>query len=229
MTSLLEKVVAIIAPHHCLACGIEDNILCDACRMTEHMPLLPICVLCAAPSSDWSLCAACSKTSGLTRVFVAGEYDGHIAKMAHMLKFERAKAAAVPLGKAMLDVLPYATWTVTPVPTAPKRVRQRGYDQARLLAKYIAGNRNLGVSPALSRVQDVRQVGTNRVQRQKQSTKMFCIAPRANVRGAHILLVDDVCTTGATLSAAAHVLRAAGAAEVSALVAAWQPPKNKIN
>lgn len=224
MTSLLEKVVAIIAPHHCIACGTEDNILCDSCRLAEHMPLLPMCALCSAPSSDWKLCAGCNKKSGLSRVFIGGEYSGHIAKMIHMLKFERAKAAAEPLGKLMLDALPYGNWLVVPVPTAPRRIRQRGYDQARLLAKYVAGSRGLQLSPALSRVQDVRQVGTNRVQRQKQSTKMFCTAQSARVAGAHILLVDDVCTTGSTLSAAARILKAAGAAEVCAVVAAWQPP-----
>jgi ComF family protein len=226
-TSLLEKVVAIIAPHHCISCGVEDNILCEGCRLAEHMPLESVCVKCTAPTSDWRLCTACAQSTGLDHVFVSGLYEGNIAKIVRLFKFERAKAAYIPLGRMMLQVLPYGEWVVVAVPTAPKRIRQRGYDQAGLLARYIAGTRGLALSPALLRVQDTRQVGTNRVQRQKQSTQMFAIAAKANARGAHILLVDDVCTTSATLSAAAQVLRASGAASVDAVVVAMQPLKNK--
>jgi predicted amidophosphoribosyltransferase len=72
-------------------------------------------------------------------------------------------------------------------------------------------------------LQNARQVGANRVQREKQSTQMFFINDIKQIRGAKVLLVDDVCTTGATLSAAARVLKAAEAARVDAVVAAWRP------
>lgn len=225
MTSVIEKIVAIIAPHHCIVCGAQNNILCNACQMAEHTNISPVCCLCGSPTSDWQVCDRCSPRASLTHIWAAGEYGGVISRLVRLLKFERTKAAHEPLAALIGAVLPYDHWLVVPVPTAPPRVRQRGYDQAALLAKQIARQRGLAYSPALLRVQNVRQVGTNRVQRQMQSTKMFATVPRARVAGAKILLVDDVCTTGATLNAAAAVLRSAGAAQVGAVVAAWQPPK----
>lgn len=226
MTSILEKIVAIIAPHRCLSCGIEDNIWCETCRLAEHIPMPPACLVCGAPNADWAVCMPCGRASGLNYIWAAGKYDGEVAKIVQLLKFERVRAAHEPLGQMMLGILPHGDWLVVPVPTAPARIRQRGYDQSVLLARYIATARKNVFSPALMRVQDGRQVGKNRMQRQKQSTQMFCMARGRNVRGAKVLLVDDVCTTASTLSAAAHVLRAAGAGEVCAVVAAWQPPKS---
>lgn len=224
MTSVLEKFVAIIAPYYCIVCGTENNILCDACRKTEYISLLPTCVICAVPKGDWQLCRKCQLSSSLQSVWVGGAYDGVLAAVIKKFKFERAKAAYEPLGKAMLEALPYDNWLVVPVPTVTARVRQRGYDQASLLARYIAAKRHLLLSYGLVRIQNVRQVGTNRVQRQKQSAQMFSMDKKTNIKGAKILLVDDVCTTGATLSAAAHIVRKAGAAHVDAVVAAWQSP-----
>jgi ComF family protein len=225
MTSLLEKIIQKVAPHHCISCGIEDNILCDACIASELIPPLPACCLCGRPAADWRVCVACSKRSGLTHVWVGGAYEGLLEKALHMYKFLRARAASEPLSRVMLRELPYNDWIIVPVPTAPPRVRQRGYDQSLLLARRIAVERGLPLSPALARLQNARQVGANRVQRQKQSTQMFFINDIKQIRGAKVLLIDDVCTTGATLSAAARLLLAGGARQVDAVVAAWQAPR----
>jgi ComF family protein len=220
MTSLLEKLIEKIAPHHCISCGIEDNILCEACASSEIMPLLPACCLCGLPNNDWRVCPEHAPPN---RIWAAGAYEGLFEKLIHAYKFERVRAASDPLSRLMLRVLPFDDWLVVPVPTAPSRVRQRGYDQSLLLAREIAMQRDLQLSPVLARLQNTRQVGANRVQRQKQSTQMFFINDIKQIRGAKVLLVDDVCTTGATLSAAARVLKAAEAARVDAVVAAWRP------
>jgi ComF family protein len=218
MTSLLEKLIEKIAPHHCISCGSEDNILCAACAASEIIPLLPVCCLCGKLNGTWQVC---DNHALLGRVWAAGSYEGLLEKLIHVYKFERARAADDPLSRLMLRVLPYDDWLIIPIPTAPSRVRQRGYDQSLLLAKRIAAERQLELSPALGRLQNVRQVGATRVQRQKQSIQMFFINNTKQIRGAKILLVDDVCTTGATLNAAAHTLREAGAARVDAVVAAY--------
>jgi len=226
MTSLLEKIITIIAPNYCISCGKQDNILCESCIISEHNLGFPACALCAKPSKDWRLCEACNRVSDLRCIWPAALYEGHFERVLHLLKFERSREAHMPLTTAMLAMLPYDDWIVVPLPTAAKRVRQRGYDQAVLLGQAIARSRGLSARQVLERVQSTRQLGANRVQRHKQSAKMFCIAPDVDVHGAKILLVDDVCTTGATLTAAARLLRQAGAVQVDAVVAAWRPPKS---
>ncbi|HKX73704.1 MAG TPA: phosphoribosyltransferase family protein [Candidatus Saccharimonadales bacterium] len=163
--------------------------------------------------------------SSLNHIWAAGVYDGLLERIIHAYKFERVRSACEPLVTIMQSSLPQRQWVVVPVPTAPPRIRQRGYDQAALLAKALAVHQNNVFSPALLRVQYDRQVGKNRMQRQEQSEHMFSTALGRDVQGAHILLVDDVCTTGATFSAAARVLLASGAASVDAVAAAWQPPQ----
>jgi ComF family protein len=227
MTSLIEKIVAIIAPHHCMVCGEQDNIVCAGCFTSTLLFLDPICVLCGKLSKDWLLCSGCQIGSGICHVWAGSEHTGVVEKVIHRFKFERTRAAYGVLTKLIDNVLPYDEWVIVPVPTVAAHVRQRGYDQTLLLARCLAAKRGFVLARSLERLHNARQVGANRVQRRAQSTKMFSVRPGADVRGAKILLVDDVCTTGATLSAAAKALRAAGAAQVDAVVAAWQPPKKK--
>lgn len=121
----------------------------------------------------------------------------------------------------MSRTLPYLdeTWVIVPIPTAPARIRTRGYDQALLLARALAATRKLPYRRLLTRQSSARQLGANRRTRQAQAAHLFTAA---DATGKKILLVDDVCTTGATLKAAATALRQAGATEVAAAVAAWK-------
>lgn len=223
MTSVLEKIVSVIAPHRCIICSKENNVMCESCLYTEQKSMPSVCCLCGVPSVEWQVCSGCRAKSELLHIWPTGVYEGFLERLICDFKFERVKDAAVPLGWLMANTLPYGDWLLVHVPTAASRVRQRGYDQARLLVKQIAKRRDLPSALVLERVTTERQVGANRVQRQKQSQNMFAVRPDATLGGAKIVLIDDVCTTGATLNVAAATLRAAGAAEVHACVAAWQP------
>lgn len=219
MTSMIEKLVAIIAPHHCKVCGRQDNILCKACIFSEHIFVPIACGICNDLTSEGKVCGRCQVTTGITNLWVGGIHQGTLKNVISAYKFERQRAAHEPLSEIMLNALPFDNWLVVPIPTASKRIRIRGYDQTRLLAEDIAKERNLSLSPVLAHISGKRQLGANRIQRYEQSTKMFSMRHDASVEGAHILLVDDVCTTGATLKAAARTLRSAGAVKVDAVVA----------
>src|SRR5262245_40633672 len=129
MTSLIEKIVGFIAPHRCLSCGIEDNVLCDGCYQTLVMRPRPFCAICGRSSADWRLCPACRAASGLEHVWVGSRYEGLIEQLLHCYKFERLRAGFAPLSRLLADSLPWADWLVVAIPTAPIRVRVRGYDQ----------------------------------------------------------------------------------------------------
>lgn len=104
-------------------------------------------------------------------------------------------------------------------------MRERGYDQAKLLARKLAREARLPYADCLARSGQAHQVGSNRSQRLSQLSDAFRITKPRTVQNAYILLVDDVLTTGATLEAAAKVLHATGASSVDAVVFARTPIK----
>lgn len=226
ITSLIEKIVAITAPHRCILCGSNDNVLCFGCYASQVVRPDAFCALCATPSADWRLCQICRLRSGLEYVWVGAEYDGLVKQTIHKYKFERARAAYSNLARLLDDSMPYGDWQIVPIPTAANRIRQRGYDQTALLAQEIARLRSLPLIHLLRRVSMRRQVGANRAQRLAQSEQAFQMTPNAQfTKEVPVVLVDDVCTTGATLTAAAQLLKRAGVQEVHAVVCAWQAPQ----
>lgn len=224
MTAVLEKIVAIFAPHVCVVCGAEDNIACEMCLPQVFAAPQSACVLCAKPTVDWQVCQTCAKISSLSMLWPATLHEGKAADILRRFKFERVQAAYQPLAQALDNALPYINpeVVVVPLPTAPSRVRQRGYDQTLLIAKAFAARRGLTLATPLLRRHNLRQVGADRAARFAQASTAYEIIDPTLVQNQGVLLIDDICTTGASLNAAAKVLRAAGAQEVAAAVVAWQ-------
>jgi ComF family protein len=155
-------------------------------------------------------------------VWVAAAYSGIVRQLLHQYKFERAQDTAASLGGLLHRAIPVLSpdMLITYVPTATKRVRERGYDHAKELAKAFARQRQQKVTPTLVRLGQHRQVGAKRSVRQQQLKQAYRVRAANIVCGKRLLLIDDILTTGATLSAAAHVLLAAGAESVDVLVVA---------
>jgi ComF family protein len=109
-------------------------------------------------------------------------------------------------------------WVIVPAPTTSRRARQRGYDQAQLIAQSLAKQLDCPALPLLERQTQHHQVGQSGVQRRTQMKHAFRVTKPRVVQKTHILLIDDVLTTGATLEAAAAALCQAGAASVQAAV-----------
>ena len=150
-------------------------------------------------------------------------YQDQARRLVHQLKFNGDLQAARPLGDQMALVLTETGWTrqmdcLVPVPVHPLRLRQRGYNQAQVLAQQIAGHTGLPLCPDV--LFRTREQGSqiNRG-RQERLLAMKGAFSAKSAQGKHILLVDDVLTTGATASACARALQAAGAAEVRILTA----------
>jgi ComF family protein len=153
-------------------------------------------------------------------VWVATTYDEGAKELVHKLKFEHAMAAAKPITELMAEALPYLPEgiVIVHVPTATSRRRQRGYDQAELLARHLARRLRRRCMTLLARRGQSRQVGARRMQRTTQLVDAFHPIRPSLIQGAHILLVDDIVTTGASLEAAARVLKQAGAKRIDAVV-----------
>jgi ComF family protein len=218
-SAILERVLAFVAPHECLFCSREGSVVCAWC-LPEAYPVVPSrCYRCLALTDNYATCHACRRASRLKHVWVATEYTDASKALIHALKFERKRAAHQPAAQIMADILPYMPpeTILTHIPTATSRVRQRGYDQAQLLAQWLSQEKQCTYQPLLARLGQTRQVGAKRAERISQLQDAFRVRTADKIKGASILLVDDVITTGATLEAAAHLLRKRGAKQVNAI------------
>ena len=216
---LAERLLNLIAPHNCLGCRRDGSLLCLHCA--TNLPVLPSrCYRCGRITEDFKSCESCRKQTNLCSLFVATTYEGIAKHAIHKLKFERARAGAADIA----EVLAARGWElssqviVTHVPTATTRVRQRGYDQAALIARGFAREQALPYAPLLARLGAVRQVGSNAEARRVQMRQAFRPLRSYMIQNATLLLIDDVLTTGSTLEAAAAVLKAAGARCIQAAV-----------
>lgn len=205
----IQYIVSLLAPHLCLNCGDEGDALCAPCRQqfVRGGPMLRL-PLNTASGGAWAV----------TR------YSGVAKELLGLLKFERGKSVAPVIADIMHQVLPsYGHQTVVScVPTASSRVRMRGYDQAELIARAFAKKRNLPYRRTLTRLSKTRQVGAGRAQRQKQMESALCPYRPRKLSGKHIILIDDVMTTGATLTTAAKLLES-HTTLVTPAVFAYQP------
>lgn len=168
-----------------------------------------------------SVCTACKRTTPLRTVATCFAYEGLAKELLHTAKYERAEAGLREIAQLMAPSLAVFddVDAIVPVPTASSRERERGYDHARLVATYLGRQSTIRPERLLTRLGQAHQVGATRLSRIKQMKDAFrIVGPLDKVRGKHIVLVDDVCTTGATLEEAARVLKRAGATRVDALL-----------
>lgn len=214
---LLASLLSVIAPHDCLCCGAEGALVCASC--SAKIPVAhERCYRCHSVSTGGRTCGTCRSSSDLYAVHTLTAYEGLAKDLVWKLKFGRARAAGKEIGRLLPSPVVTGTTVVTHAPTAAMRVRQRGYDQAALIAKAFARQAGLSYTPLLSRLTSLKQVGASRHVRKRQLDGAFRPLHVGRIKGAHIILIDDVITTGATLEAAARVLKKAGARRVEAVV-----------
>ena len=211
MIALLD----VVAPERCAACGRGEVPLCDPCRRSLVFLRPPLCACCGAETA-WPVerCIECARRrlsfrnaraavvyDERARLLVAGWKERGLRRLAASLA--DIVARTVPLLPA--DALVF-------VPGDPDRTRWRGHNTAADLAYALAERWSVDVAPALERTRRVpRQRSLPRARRRVNTRGSF----RASARPpAHVVLIDDVYTTGATVSAAARALRAAGARTV---------------
>lgn len=210
------QIVDLVLPPACAGCGRYGSILCGPCRGAIEL---------ASRAEERFLAADHGVVVGdaLELARAAFAYDGPLRKALSRLKYGGAARLAMPLAEAALPVLDELLAflprpTLVPVPVHAERRRERGYNQAALIASGLARRRGLPWAEILVRQRPTtQQHRLNRAARLRNLRDAFALA-RSGTHAARppptVLLVDDILTTSATLEACAAVLRAAGAERV---------------
>lgn len=209
----------------CLAPGADDLDLCPAC-LNELPWLTHACPRCALPlptDSSPGPCPAClSSPPALDTCQALFAYQAPVDRWIHALKFERDLAGARLLGELLargLTAESRRTAVLLPVPLHPGRLHQRGYNQAAELSRPLLG-RGWSLSDCACRRNRHTAAQSGLPARQRRRNLRGAFSVTSSLDGQHIVLIDDVMTTGVTLNELAGALKAAGAERVEARVVA---------
>lgn len=242
LTQSRRAAVDLLFPPQCGACGGEypragsGDIVCNHCRdELEALTSGPVCARCAAqvPSvGDVVLeCSHCRAAKlKFERTFALGSYEGLLRQWIMRMKADRSGLATRMLAELVWQKHGESLSTlgvdvVANVPMHPWRRWQRGVNPPREFAEQIARKLGVPASPRLLRqVRNIPpQIGLSRPARFRNVAGEMAVRPAYYLQAAHVLLVDDILTTGATASEAARALRRAGASTVTVLVLGRTP------
>ena len=225
-----------LMPGSCALCGDTGGaeVLCAACAgqfFTRRSARCPVCA--AASDTGNQICGAClSEPPAFDATFVACDYEPPVDHLVQDLKFNARLALAPLFARLLVQAIAQqpieADW-ITGVPLSDNRLAQRGFNQAIEIAKPLARALAIPLAPQLClRVRDTEaQAGLPLAQRQLNMRGAFALSlqGRAAALHKHIVLVDDVMTTGHTLHELAACLKRHGAERVSNLVFARTPAR----
>ena len=223
-----DSLINLLFPPHCGGCKASGSLWCNACQAGLRSICAPMCEKCGKPNVASRLCNSC-RAHPLQIDFIRSVviFQGTLRQAIHRFKYQRLSSLARPLGDLLAEYWVAhdlrADW-ITPVPLHAARQRDRGYNQAGLLAARLS--QRVGVPMAAALLRRTRatavQMELDAAQRRANVAGAFeCDAPQ--VLNKRVVVIDDVCTTGATLDACAAALFQAGAASVFGLTLARTP------
>ncbi|MEO8217165.1 MAG: ComF family protein [Acidobacteriota bacterium] len=236
ISHLGREAARMVLPSPCVACGVElswsarSGSCCAKCWSELPRIAHSRCLRCAMPWEsevryDRFVCIDCQQLkSNLEWIDAWGRYKGGLESVLHALKFERHDFLADSLGGLLFEVFlqrrDFAFEAITAVPMHRRKLRERGYNQAELLAVALASRADMPYRGNLLRKTADRAPQSTLPRDARRSNVRDVFAAGTDCTGDSILLIDDICTTGETLQACARTLKRAGASRICALVVA---------
>lgn len=208
----------LLFPPHCAGCGVPGDVWCAGCDAGLERLRRPLCRWCGRHLPRGKSCSSCTFLTFPVRSYAL--YRGPLIRALVQLKYRPDRRLAARMGSWLAEIVRREGWQadlIVPVPLAPQRLRQRGYNQATIVASAFA--EEVGwpmVTDGLQRIRETpSQVGLGLDERWRNMRGAFKTSQ--NFSGQVVLLVDDLYTTGATLTACATALQRANAQDVLGL------------
>ncbi len=233
VSAALDLLLDIVYPRCCLLCQsrLEKQpvrCVCFSCLSRLAWAAPSLCLRCGIPVEPGGSCANC--TAGnftFDSVWSLGPYQGGLRQLIHSFKFEGDRGVGRDIIRYMLrseglqQILAQADGIVC-VPMHPLKEKNRGYNQAKVLADELASATGIGfLDKVLVKCRtSVPQVGLNKKNRWMNVAGTFAMGARGTSGAEHIVLIDDVMTTGATAHHCANLLRRMGISRIDIVVAA---------
>ena len=217
--TMLDRLVGLLAPHHCYHCGQVGGVLCGNCKYDIVSEKRLVCIKCGRPTKQDNLCQFCP--APYQRAWFVTERTGVVSKIINDYKFNHVKEAHRSLAELLAETLPALPeeTVIVPVPTVSSHIRERGYDHLLLIARRLAYLKKRPLQKVLMRVTKTKQRQAGARQRQKQASQAFMVFKKLD-KDKIYLIIDDVKTTGATLDYATLALKKAGAKQIWVAVVA---------
>jgi len=224
-----DALLSLFFPPHCASCGVDTERgvhLCEKCAARARPIKAPFCRRCSEPfdgAIDGEFeCANCGDRELHFECAVAPYLSrGVVRDFIHRFKYSHERFLRVPLAAWLADALDderirsRAFDAIVPVPLHPARFRERGFNQAALLAGLLSARAGVPLLDCLERTRyTTTQTRLDRHERMENLRNAFRVRHSAAVQSRHLLLVDDIFTTGSTVEECARILRLAGAASV---------------
>jgi len=217
--TLGQRIISLIYPIDCLGCGLEGQWLCEDCQKRHRRIRLDGCFICSKVATN-GICPKCRKETGLDGIISIFSYSSPEAQALiyqgkyfgyhHALRF-----IAGEFHSRIIRFLPENIEQVTFVPISSKRRKQRGYNQSEVIAQTLAGD-ELNVVDLLEKSRETEsQTGLTKSKRKKNVRG--CLSLKTKRVPESIAIIDDVITTGATLSTAVKLLRRKGVKTIWAI------------
>jgi ComF family protein len=223
---LKREALDLLFPKWCIGCGREGDFICASCRKLLPRLIPPLCPRCGRPQPEGRLCPGCASWQAtIDGIRAPFRFEGLVRTAIHQLKYRNLRALSKTLAGFLgdyLDASPLPAAVLVPVPIHDQRLRERGYNQSRLLAQELSKLSGLPlVADCLIRKRPAppqARTGTVAERRSNVAGAFACRDQR--LESEAVLLIDDVATSGATLDACAAALKEAGASSVWGLTLA---------
>lgn len=222
------KAIDVIYPPSCACCGREGVRFCDECR-SQMVPMgTNICQICGDPLVIPGICDRCRKElPPFTALRSFAEYKGPLREALHSLKFKNNLALSDTFSEMLIPLIRDLNWNfdlVLPVPMSKAKKRSRGYNQAAQIAYPISLAFQVPFSDdIISRKFETKsQIGLGREERFKNIHNAFQ-GNSAKLLNKKVLLVDDITTTGATITSCARALQESGCERIYCITVAKTP------